>query len=266
MSADARREEILNAAVSDFAIGGLHGTSTEAIAHLLPSAAGLLMQREIDVLGGLLGAPKRPFGAIIGGAKISSKIGVLEHLLTRIDLLVLGGAMANTFLKAQGYQVGASLVEDDQLTVARETLTAAQRRNVQVILPVDVVVADRFAADAAHRVVEVAQVPQGWTILDVGPHSVELIRQAVTRCATVLWNGPLGMFEFPAFAAGTLAVAQMLADTPGIISVVGGGESVAAVEQAGLADRMTHVSTGGGASLELLEGKTLPGVAALAQA
>jgi phosphoglycerate kinase len=264
----ARQLADLGDAYVNDAFGAAHRAhaSTEAIAHLLPSAAGLLMQREIDVLGGLLGAPKRPFGAIIGGAKISSKIGVLEHLLTRIDLLVLGGAMANTFLKAQGYQVGASLVEDDQLTVARETLTAAQRRNVQVILPVDVVVADRFAADAAHRVVEVAQVPQGWTILDVGPHSVELIRQAVTRCATVLWNGPLGMFEFPAFAAGTLAVAQMLADTPGIISVVGGGESVAAVEQAGLADRMTHVSTGGGASLELLEGKTLPGVAALAQA
>ena len=250
------------------AFGAAHRVhaSTEAIAHLLPNAAGLLMQREIEVLGGLLDAPKRPFGAIIGGAKISSKIGVLEHLLTRIDLLVLGGAMANTFLKAQGHQVGASLVEDDQLAVARDTLATAQRRKVQVILPVDVVVAERFASDAAHRVVDVAQVPDGWTILDVGPQSIALIRQAVTRCATVLWNGPLGMFEFPAFAAGTLAVAQMLADTPGIVSVVGGGESVAAVEQAGLADRMTHVSTGGGASLELLEGKTLPGVAALAQA
>ena len=249
------------------AFGAAHRAhaSTEALAHLLPSGAGLLMQREIDVLSGLLAAPKRPFGAIIGGAKISSKIGVLEHLLSRIDLLVLGGAMANTFLKAQGHAVGASLVEDDQLAVARQTLLTAQQRRVRVILPGDVVVADRFAADAHHQVVDVDHIPAGWTVLDVGPQSVATIRQAITACATVLWNGPLGMFEFPAFAAGTLAVAHMLADAPQIISVVGGGESVAAVEQAGLASRMTHVSTGGGASLELLEGRTLPGVAALAQ-
>jgi phosphoglycerate kinase len=250
------------------AFGAAHRAhaSTAAIARLLPSAAGLLMQREIEVLSGLLEAPKKPFGAIIGGAKISSKIGVLEQLLARIDLLVLGGAMANTFLKAQGYAVGASLVEDGQLAVARQTLLTAEQRGVQVILPVDVVIADRFAADAALQVVAVAGILPGWTVLDVGPQTVERIRQAVARCATVLWNGPLGMFEFPAFAGGTLAVAHMLADNPDIVSVVGGGESVAAVEQAGLSDRITHVSTGGGASLELLEGKTLPGVAALAQA
>jgi phosphoglycerate kinase len=247
------------------AFGAAHRAhaSTEALAHLLPAAAGLLMQRELAALGGLLEDPKRPFGAIIGGAKISSKIGVLEHLLKRIDLLVIGGAMANTFLKAQGFAVGDSLVEDDQLAVARQTLATAQQMGVQVILPVDVVVADRVAADANHRVVAVAHIPDGLTILDVGPQTVALLREAVSRCATVLWNGPLGMFEFPAFAGGTLAVAHMLADTPGIVSVVGGGDSVAAVEQAGLADRMTHVSTGGGASLEFLEGKTLPGVAAL---
>ena len=250
------------------AFGAAHRAhaSTAAIARLLPSAAGLLMQREIEVLSGLLEAPKKPFGAIIGGAKISSKIGVLEQLLARIDLLVLGGAMANTFLKAQGYAVGASLVEDGQLAVARQTLLKAEQRGVQVILPVDVVIADRFAADAALQVVAVDGILPGWTVLDVGPQTVERIRQAVARCATVLWNGPLGMFEFPAFAGGTLAVAHMLADNPDIVSVVGGGESVAAVEQAGLSDRITHVSTGGGASLELLEGKTLPGVAALAQA
>jgi phosphoglycerate kinase len=250
------------------AFGAAHRAhaSTAAIARLLPSAAGLLMQREIEVLSGLLEAPQKPFGAIIGGAKISSKIGVLEQLLARIDLLVLGGAMANTFLKAQGYDVGVSLVEDDQLAVARQTLQTAEQRGVQVILPIDVVIADRFAADAEHRVVAADEILPGWTVLDVGPRTVDLIRQAVTRCATVLWNGPLGMFEFPAFAGGTLAVAHMLADAPGIVSVVGGGESVAAVEQAGLAARITHVSTGGGASLELLEGKTLPGVAALAQA
>lgn len=247
------------------AFGAAHRAhaSTEGLAHVLPSAAGLLLLREIDVLGGLLEAPKRPFGAIIGGAKISSKIGVLEHLLPRIDLLILGGAMANTFLRAQGYAVGSSLVENDQLAVARDTLAAAVARKVRVVLPVDVVVADRFAADAAHRTVDISQVPDGWTILDVGPRSVEVIRQVVTTCATVLWNGPLGMFEFPAFAAGTLAVAHMLANAPNLVSVVGGGESVAAVEEAGVADRITHVSTGGGASLELLEGKTLPGVAAL---
>jgi len=250
------------------AFGAAHRAhaSTAAIARLLPSAAGLLMQREIEVLSGLLEAPKKPFGAIIGGAKISSKIGVLEQLLARIDLLVLGGAMANTFLKAQGYAVGASLVEDGQLAVARQTLLTAEQRGVQVILPVDVVIADRFAADAALQVVAVDGILPGWAALDVGPQTVERIRQAVAGCATVLWNGPLGMFEFPAFAGGTLAVAHMLADNPDIVSVVGGGESVAAVEQAGLSDRITHVSTGGGASLELLEGKTLPGVAALAQA
>lgn len=249
------------------AFGAAHRAhaSTEGLAHVLPSAAGLLLLKELDVLGGLLESPKRPFGAIIGGAKISSKIGVLEQLLPRLDVLILGGAMANTFLKAQGHAVGSSLVEDDQLAVAQDTLDTAAARQIRVILPVDVVVADRFAADAAHRTVDVAHVPEGWTILDVGPQSVEVVRQAVTRCATVLWNGPLGMFEFPAFAAGTLAVAHMLADLPNLVSVVGGGESVAAVEQAGVADRITHVSTGGGASLELLEGKSLPGVTALPQ-
>ncbi len=249
------------------AFGAAHRAhaSTEALAHLLPSAAGLLMQREIAALGGLLEAPKRPFAAIIGGAKISSKIGVLEHLLPRIDALVLGGAMANTFLKAQGYAVGSSLVEDDQLPVAQRTLASARAAKVQAILPVDVVVAERFAADAQRQVVEVAHVPEGWTILDVGPATVQQIRAVIDGCATALWNGPLGMFEFPAFAAGTLAVAHMLADHPNLVSVVGGGESVAAVDQAGVADRITHVSTGGGASLEMLEGRTLPGVAALPQ-
>lgn len=249
------------------AFGAAHRAhaSTEAVAHLLPSAAGLLMEREISVLGGLLEAPKRPFGAIIGGAKISSKIGVLEHLLPRINLLILGGAMANTFLKAQGLAVGSSLVEDDQLTVARRTLAEAKAANVRVILPSDVVIADRFAADAQRQTVDTAHVPDGWTVLDVGPKTVDEIRAAVATCATVLWNGPLGMFEFPAFAGGTLAVAHLLAEQPGLISVVGGGESVAAIEEAGVAERITHVSTGGGAALELLEGRTLPGVAALPQ-
>jgi phosphoglycerate kinase len=185
-------------------------------------------------------------------------------LVTRVDVLILGGGMANTFLKAQGTMVGTSLVEDSLLDEARRVLTTASRHGVQVVLPTDVVVAERFAADAAHKVVKVAEVPAGWTILDLGPDSVQTIRTTLSTCATVLWNGPLGVFEMPAFATGTLEVAHMLAELPNVISVVGGGESVEAIEQAGVASRITHVSTGGGASLELLEGRTLPGVAALA--
>ncbi len=239
--------------------------STEAVAHLLPSAAGLLMQRELDVLRSILDRPKRPFAAVIGGSKVSSKIGVLEHLQARLDVLVLGGGMANTFLKAEGYAIGSSLAENDQVDVARNVLRQARRRQVKVILPVDVVIADRFAADAAHKVVDIGETPAGWSILDVGPKSVEAIGAALRGCATILWNGPLGVFEFPAFASGTLAVAHRLAQAEGATTVVGGGESVAAVDQAGVASKITHVSTGGGATLELLEGKTLPGVAALEQ-
>ncbi|MCL4545258.1 MAG: phosphoglycerate kinase [Chloroflexi bacterium] len=242
-----------------------HAT-TEALAHLLPSAAGFLLLREVETLTGILNNPAHPFTAIIGGSKISTKIAVVEHLLPRVDTLVLGGGMANTFLKAQGYAVGGSLVEDDQLDVARNILHTANERGVRVILPTDVVIADRFAADAQRRVVAAPAVPAGWSILDVGPQTVTAIRDVVRTSATVLWNGPLGVFEFPAFAQGTLELAQALADTPQVTSVVGGGESVAAVEQAGVADRITHVSTGGGASLELLEGRVLPGVAALERA
>jgi phosphoglycerate kinase len=251
----------------DDAFGAVHRAhaSVEALAHLLPSAAGLLLQRELEALGGLLEQPKRPFAALIGGSKISTKIGVLEHLLPRVDTLILGGGMANTFLKAEGRDIGASLVEDDQLDVARATLEQACRAGKTVLLPSDVVVADRFAADAQHRTVPVDAVPAGWMILDVGPQTVEQIKQALSGCATILWNGPLGVFEFPAFAAGTLAVARALAGLKDATTVVGGGESVAAVEQAGVADAISHVSTGGGAALELLEGRTLPGVAALPQ-
>lgn len=252
----------------DDAFGAVHRAhaSVEALAHLLPSAAGLLLQRELAALGGLLEHPKRPFAAIIGGSKISTKIGVLEHLLPRVETLILGGGMANTFLKAEGRAVGASLVEDDQLDVARETLEQARRAGKSVLLPTDVVVADRFAADAQHRTVSAAAVPEGWMILDVGPETVAQITQTLSTCATILWNGPLGVFEFPAFAAGTLAVARTLAGLKNATTVVGGGESVAAVEKAGVADAVSHVSTGGGAALELLEGRTLPGVAALPQA
>jgi phosphoglycerate kinase len=258
------------AALGDVYVNDAFGTahrahaSTEGVAHLLPHAAGLLMERELTMLGGLLEQPKRPFAAIIGGSKVSTKLAVLDQLVTRVDVLILGGGMANTFLKAQGTMVGTSLVEDSLLDEARRVLTTASRHGVQVVLPTDVVVAERFAADAAHKVVKVAEVPAGWTILDLGPDSVQTIRTTLSTCATVLWNGPLGVFEMPAFATGTLEVAHMLAELPNVISVVGGGESVEAIEQAGVASRITHVSTGGGASLELLEGRTLPGVAALA--
>lgn len=237
--------------------------STEGLAHVLPSAAGFLLQREVEVLSSILENPARPFTAIIGGSKISTKISVLEHLLPRVNRLVLGGGMANTFLKAQGYGVGASLVEDDQLDVARKTLQTAQQLQVQVILPQDVAIADRFDANANKRVVSIDAVPEQWIILDIGPQTLRVVRDTLRSSATVLWNGPLGVFEIPAFAEGTLAVARELASLPNVTSVVGGGESVAAIEQAGVADKITHVSTGGGASLELLEGRVLPGVAAL---
>ncbi|MCL4540986.1 MAG: phosphoglycerate kinase [Chloroflexi bacterium] len=237
--------------------------STEGLAHVLPSAAGFLLQREVEVLSSILENPARPFTAIIGGSKISTKISVLEHLLPRVNRLVLGGGMANTFLKAQGYGVGASLVEDDQLDVARKTLQTAQQLQVQVILPQDVAIADRFDANANKRVVSIDAVPEQWIILDIGPQTLRVVRDTLRSSATVLWNGPLGVFEIPAFAEGTLAVARELASLPNVTSVVGGGESVAAIEQAGVTDKITHVSTGGGASLELLEGRVLPGVAAL---
>jgi phosphoglycerate kinase len=245
----------------DDAFGTAHRAhaSTVGVAAYLPAVAGLLMERELEVLGGLLAHPARPFVAILGGAKVSSKIGVVRSLLTKVDLLLVGGGMANTFLKAQGHAVGESLAEDDRLAMAREILHQAGEK---LVLPVDVVVADAFANDARVQTVGVDQVPAGWRILDIGPRTVGLFQEKLASAATVVWNGPMGVFEFPKFAAGTIALANSLARTKAT-TVVGGGDSIAALRQAGLADKMTHVSTGGGASLELLEGKTLPGVAAL---
>ncbi len=197
--------------------------------------------------------------AILGGAKISSKIGVIDNLLTKVDGLLIGGGMANTFLKAQGHEIGQSLVEDDSLDVAREML---ERAGDKLALPVDVVIADRFDAEANSKVVPVDQVPEDWRILDIGQETVELFKQRLTGAKTVVWNGPMGVFEFPRFAEGTFAIARFLADLEAT-TIIGGGDSAAAVKQAGLADKMTHISTGGGASLEFLEGKELPGVAAL---
>ncbi len=252
------------------AFGSAHRAhaSTEGVAHYLPAVAGFLMEKEIEFLGGALSAPRRPFVAILGGAKISDKIGVVQNLLGQVDALLIGGGMANTFLKAQGYDMGESLVEDGSLEVARELLAASSMRHRgqagdRLVLPADAVVADRFDAEASSQVVPVGDVPSGWRILDVGPHTLELFGERLKGARTVIWNGPMGVFEFPKFARGTEAVAQMLAALPDAVTIVGGGDSVAAIQNAGLAGQMSHISTGGGASLEFLEGKTLPGVAAL---
>jgi phosphoglycerate kinase len=244
------------------AFGSAHRAhaSTEGVAHYLPAVAGLLMEKELEYLGGALASPRRPFIAILGGAKISDKIGVIENLLGQVDSLLIGGGMANTFLKADGYDVAESLVEDGSLDTARDLL---RRGGDKLALPVDVVVADRFDVDAFSQVVAVGSVPPGWRILDVGPHTLELFQERLTGARTVVWNGPMGVFEFPKFAKGTEAVARMLAALPSATTIIGGGDSAAAVQQAGLASQMSHISTGGGASLEFLEGKTLPGVAAL---
>ncbi len=258
------------AALADYYVNDAFGTahrahaSTEGVAHLRPAIAGYLMARELDVLGRLLANPERPFWAIIGGAKVSSKIGVLRHLLGKVDGLIVGGAMANTFFKAQGHEVGKSLVEDDWLQTAREVLDEAKKRGVKFVLPVDVATGSDPKSPKQGEV-PISTIPADAAALDIGPRTVDDIRQALSGAKTILWNGPMGVFESPQFALGTVAVAKMLADLTdrGATTVVGGGDSVAALEQAGLAGRITHVSTGGGASLEFLEGQTLPGVAAL---
>jgi phosphoglycerate kinase len=243
------------------AFGAAHRAhaSTTGIADYLPAVAGFLMEKEIEFLGATLENPGRPFIAILGGAKISDKIGVIENLMAKVDRLLIGGGMANTFLKAQGLEVGDSLVEDDVLDMARDLLA---RGGDKLLLPVDAVVANAFAEDAASMTVDVEHVPEGWRILDVGPATMQHFREALAGAKTVVWNGPMGVFEFPAFAAQTVAMARTLAGLDAV-TVVGGGDSAAAVEQAGVTDRMTHISTGGGASLEMLEGKVLPGLAAL---
>lgn len=245
-----------------------HGSTEGVAAHLKPAVAGFLLQKELDYLQGAVEVPKRPFAAIVGGSKVSSKISVIESMLNKVDKLVLGGGMVFTFLKARGLSVGKSLVEDDQLELAKKLEKIAAEKKVQLFLASDVVVADKFAADAANQVVDVNAIPEGWMGLDIGPKSIEAIKTALSDCKTIIWNGPMGVFEFDAFAKGTNAIATMLADLTGkgAVTIIGGGDSVAAVEKAGLADKMSHISTGGGASLELLEGKVLPGVAALDEA
>ncbi len=243
------------------AFGAAHRAhaSVVGVAEYLPAVAGFLMEKELQALGGVLEAPEHPFIAILGGAKISGKIEVIDNLLPKVERLLIGGGMANTFFKAQGYPVGDSLVEDDVLDVAKEALAQAEDK---LMLPVDVVIADAFDAKANSKVVPADQVPEGWRILDVGPETLTRFSEALRQARTVVWNGPMGVFEFPQFAKGTFAVAQALAEIDAT-TVIGGGDSAAAVQQSGLADEMSHISTGGGASLEFLEGKTLPGVAAL---
>jgi phosphoglycerate kinase len=243
------------------AFGAAHRAhaSTEGVAHLLASAAGLLMQREVDVLGGVLTHPKEPLVAIVGGAKISSKIGVMEHMLPRVRQMLVGGAMACTLLRARGASVGSSKVEEDQMDTARRLLEEAGDK---IVLPVDAVVADAFKADAATQVVEAATIPDGWMMLDVGPRTVDAFAAAVKDAGTVVWNGPLGVYEMEAFRHGTEGVARAVAASDAI-SVVGGGDLGAALSTLGLEDRITHVSTGGGATLEFLEGRELPGIRAL---
>jgi phosphoglycerate kinase len=262
------------ASLADIYVNDAFGTahrahaSTEGVTHHLPSIAGLLIEREIAFLGSALEHPKRPFVAIIGGAKVSDKIMVLERLIGLADTLLIGGGMANTFLKAQGLEIGDSLYEEAKVETARQLIEQARQQRKDFVLPVDVVIADRFAADATHKVVAADAVPQGWRILDIGPATIEQFRQVLGKAETIIWNGTLGVAEMPAFARGTNAVINILTQrtAEGATTIIGGGDSAAAVEQEEAASKMTHVSTGGGASLEFLEGRTLPGIAALQEA
>lgn len=249
--------------VSD-AFGTVHRAhaSTAGVAAYLPAVSGFLIQKELEVIGGALAAPKRPLVAILGGSKVSSKIGVINNLLEIADTIIIGGGMAYTFSAAQGGKIGDSLLEEDWKGYALEMIEKAKAKGVKLLLPVDTVIADAFAADAKSDVVEAGNIPDGWQGLDIGPKTVELYCDAVKDAGTVIWNGPMGVFEFEKFAVGTKAVAEALSKTDAI-TIIGGGDSAAAVQQLGYADKMTHISTGGGASLEFMEGKVLPGIACL---
>lgn len=246
------------------AFGAAHRAhaSTAGIAEKLPSAAGFLMEKELSVLGKALENPDRPFTAIIGGAKVKDKIGVIDNLLEKVDNLIIGGGLAYTFVKAQGHEIGKSLLEEDKIDLAKEFMQKAKEKGVNFVLPEDVVVADDFSEDANKKVVPISEIPSDWEALDIGPKTSEKYAQIVKDSKLVIWNGPMGVFELNAFANGTKAVAEALAETEGY-TVIGGGDSAAAVEKFNLAEKMDHVSTGGGASLEFMEGKVLPGVEAL---
>jgi phosphoglycerate kinase len=256
------------ASMADIFVSDSFGTvhrahaSTEGVAHFLPAVCGLLLARELAALGGALDNPKHPFVTVLGGSKVSDKLGVIRNLLTRADTILIGGGMAYTFLKAQGKEIGKSICEDEQIPYALEMLEAAANNGVSLLLPVDTVVAPEFSAEAEPALVSSDAIPDDQLGLDIGPMTAEIFAGAIKEAGTVVWNGPMGVFEFPAFAAGTIAVAKAMAESSAY-TIVGGGDSAAAVNQFGFADKMSHVSTGGGASLEFLEGKELPGVACL---
>jgi phosphoglycerate kinase len=259
------------AKLADFYVNDAFGTAHRAHASTVgitkfvqKSAAGLLMEKELEYLGRALQNPERPFVAILGGAKVSDKIGVIKNLLSKVDVLIIGGGMAYTFLKAQGEAVGKSLVEEDKVALAKELLQQAKAQKLKFLLPADHVVAERVEANASTKVVNAGEpIPAHMMALDIGPQTIELFSEEVSRARTIVWNGPMGVFELPPFAKGTFKIAQSIAENAGAVSIVGGGDSVAAVKAAGVADKITHISTGGGASLEFLEGKKLPGVEAL---
>jgi len=241
-----------------------HASTAGITKFVKKSAAGLLMEKELQYLGRALEHPEKPFIAILGGAKVSDKIAVIENLLTKVDTLIIGGAMAYTFLKAQGHAVGTSRVEDDKLDLARKILQDAKKRNVKLLLPSDHIAADKFDVSARPQAISAGQpIPENLMGLDIGPESAEQFSEEISRAATIVWNGPMGVFEMAPFAKGTFKIAHAVADNAGAVSIVGGGDSVAAVKAAGVAEKISHISTGGGASLEFLEGKKLPGVEAL---
>ncbi|NLL42718.1 MAG: phosphoglycerate kinase [Firmicutes bacterium] len=256
------------ASLGDIYVNDAFGTahrahaSTTGVADYLPAVSGFLMEKELEFLGGALDEPKRPFVAILGGAKVKDKIGVIEALLDKADTLIIGGGMAYTFFKAQGYEIGNSLLDPERLDFALDVLAKAKEKGVELLFPVDIVVGKERTADTEYKVVDFKEIPADWEGLDSGPKTTELFSEAIKKAGTVVWNGPMGVFELEAFAAGTRGIAEALADSSAV-SIIGGGDSAAAVEQMGLAGKMSHVSTGGGASLEFLEGKVLPGVAAL---
>ncbi|WML45982.1 phosphoglycerate kinase [Neobacillus sp. PS3-40] len=256
--------ELADIYVND-AFGAAHRAhaSTEGIAHYLPAVSGFLMEKELEVLGKALSNPERPFTAIIGGAKVKDKIGVIENLLEKVDNLIIGGGLAYTFIKAQGHEIGKSLLEADKIDLAKSFIDKAKEKGVKFYIPVDAIVADDFSADANSKVVSIGEIPADWEALDIGPKTAEIYRDVIQKSKLVIWNGPMGVFEIDKFAGGTKAVAEALAESEGTYSVIGGGDSAAAVEKFNLADKMSHISTGGGASLEFMEGKVLPGVVAL---
>ena len=262
------------ASLADIAVDDAFGVAHRAhasnvgITKYLETVAGFLMEKEINYIGKTLENPKRPFVAIIGGAKVSDKIGVIENMIDKVDTIIIGGGMAHTFDASKGYPIGNSLCERDKIELAKELLEKAEKKGVKVVLPVDVVIADKFAADANTKTVDVDKIPDGWQALDSGDKTSEEYVKALQGAKTVIWNGPMGVFEFDAFAKGTEAVAHAVAEATkgGAVSIVGGGDSIAALKKTGLSDQISHISTGGGATLELLEGKVLPGIDALANA